>query len=765
MLKESYLQFFFLSLYIFIGLVPRFGAIDFANTQWLSLSLISFFHSLYNYKRLININFGWIPLLLLLFNVFIFLSGISAKNFPEFFIESSKVLILTVVFFNCYIAFSKDKFLIRALFFLVAAMLLIEVFSVLKIFRANYYASIVEKVGRSAVYRGIAGNINIAAYSMVFKSIAVLYFINNTKKNIFKVLGVLFLIPTFFAISLTGSRGALLSIYVVIFLYFMINLYQYNKTKNIRHILSTFFYVIPFSISFIITELVFDTLRTSYRTAQIFQRGSASRLQYWIDAINATMDHPFFGVGFGNWKIFSMYYNKDYMRDYVVPYHAHNDFLQIFAEIGILGGLIFLLIFFFSFYIIIINFIKEKKGENNILKFLFLSIIVYAIDSSLNFPISRPLVVVTFFVILASVASYDNSQIIRKKNYLRSFLPILFILGSSTSLLIQKRSYNSAVQQVNLYVDYNKGSFDDPVEEIDLYEEDFPNVTQTAMPIKAIKAHYYAQSNRIDEAIDILKTGPKKFDNPFIGIYEAKLANIYNDLEQYDSAFKYATIAYDKLSNNLYHAGHLIKSASELKKFDIVKKVFDKNRKYNEEGIWYFFLRTMYANSVESEIDIDSLRQISIKARNLFPQNDQIKIIFQDLIYGYEKLQQAEDYFNKGSDLYSIGDYEGSFNEYQKASNLIPTEYAYRQNMALAKISSQDFDVALDILNYTIDSLTVPDENARIYILRGGIMVLKGLAFDACLDFITALEKKDKLAEKLILENCSQFSSQYNPDL
>ena len=126
---------------------------------------------------------------------------------------------------------------------------------------------------------------------------------------------------------------------------------------------------------------------------------------------------------------------------------------------------------------------------------------------------------------------------------------------------------------------------------------------------------------------------------------------------------------------------------------------------------------------------------------------------------------QAEDHFDKGLELYNNGDYQSSYEQYQKASNLIPTEYAYRQNMALAKIGDEDYDSALNILNYTIDSLTVPNENGRIFVLRGGVLALKGFAFDACLDFITALEKKDELAENLIIENCSQFSSQYNPEL
>ena len=269
MVKGFLVQHLFLFLYTFIGLVPRFGAIDTANTQWFSLSIIALCHTIYNYRQLSDVRFTSIPFFIVLLNFFIILSGLSASNVPEFFIEYSKIIILTTVFFNCYVVFSRKKILIESLLILIAAILMIEVFSVLNTFRTNYYAAIVDKIGRTPIYRGIAGNINIAAYSMVFKSIALLYFVNKTKNKIFKYSGTLLLIPTFFAISLTGSRGALLSIYIVIVSYLIINIYEYVKTKKIDKLLSTLFYVVPFSISFIITELVFDTLRVSYRTSNI----------------------------------------------------------------------------------------------------------------------------------------------------------------------------------------------------------------------------------------------------------------------------------------------------------------------------------------------------------------------------------------------------------------------------------------------------------------------------------------------------------------
>ena len=222
------------------------------NPQWVILGLASLLHTLFNYKKLNAMNFGVLPILVVAFNIWMFLSGINAQNFPEFIIESSKMVILSAVFFNTYLDFGTKKSLINLFFILLGSMLIIEVYSILSTFRSNYYASIVEKVGRLAIYKGIAGNINIAAFSIVFKSIGLLYLINIIKSKFLKLTGILILIGAFFAVALTGSRGALLSIYIVILSYFFFNLYKFYKTRKRSDILRTLYYVIPFTISFII---------------------------------------------------------------------------------------------------------------------------------------------------------------------------------------------------------------------------------------------------------------------------------------------------------------------------------------------------------------------------------------------------------------------------------------------------------------------------------------------------------------------------------
>ena len=148
----------------------------------------------------------------------------------------------------------------------------------------------------------------------------------------------------------------------------------------------------------------------------------------------------------------------------------------------------------------------------------------------------------------------------------------------------------------------------------------------------------------------------------------------------------------------------------------------------------------------------------------MFPQNKQLKLIFQELVYGSEKMVEAELFFESGLKEYNRGNFDKSYEEYEKAANLIPTEYAYRQNMALAKIGEMKYDEALKILNYTIDSLTIPKENGRIYILRGGVLALKGKNNLACRDFIIAGQKKDSLAPQLLIDNCRAMATKFNPE-
>ena len=72
------------------------------------------------------------------------------------------------------------------------------------------------------------------------------------------------------------------------------------------------------------------------------------RINFYSHAVNSIFKNPFLGVGLGNWKIKSIDLNKENIIGYSIPYHVHNDYLEIGAEIGIVGLGIYIAIFIFG---------------------------------------------------------------------------------------------------------------------------------------------------------------------------------------------------------------------------------------------------------------------------------------------------------------------------------------------------------------------------------------------------------------------------------
>ena len=74
------------------------------------------------------------------------------------------------------------------------------------------------------------------------------------------------------------------------------------------------------------------------------------RLRFYKHALTSISKNLFFGVGIGNWKLVSIAYDSKDIKQYIIPYHAHNDFLQIASESGVLASIFY--IFYFHFYFI-----------------------------------------------------------------------------------------------------------------------------------------------------------------------------------------------------------------------------------------------------------------------------------------------------------------------------------------------------------------------------------------------------------------------------
>ena len=137
----------------------------------------------------------------------------------------------------------------------------------------------------------------------------------------------------------------------------------------------------------------------------------SQRLRFYSHAFDQIATTPIIGCGIGNWKLVSIKYESKNMYSYVVPFFTHNDFLEIFAETGILGITSYLV---FIILIFRMNFTNIKLWYNNKVDFenliYSLPLIVYFIDMNLNFPLARPSMQILLLIYILILFKIKNKQ-------------------------------------------------------------------------------------------------------------------------------------------------------------------------------------------------------------------------------------------------------------------------------------------------------------------------------------------------------------------
>ncbi len=349
----------------------------------------------------------------LLFIVFGLISIQVAENKVEGVVTISQFLI----FFSSFVIIiflsklKHIKFIKVFTVFTLVAVLLESVY-------INYlfYDSIVISgniLDRSNEFRGFTANINISSFSLCLKIPLLFYLLFNTKVNTVKLLLLIMIFSSIMTIVLLGGRASIIALLFILVFIFIICVLNSNKLKIINLSLSILIVILS-----LYTYQYFNQNNTSSRVVERFSnvlnptadQSVRERLDFYNTAFQSIKNKPLLGIGIGNWKLISIDYSKGLIEDYKVPYHVHNDFLQVAAEIGLFGGIAYIYFIFFPFLISIKKFLIDKEKNLNQYALVFLIFGVYIIDSLLNFPMVRP---ANFIYLLFAIAlfyiSYPNN--------------------------------------------------------------------------------------------------------------------------------------------------------------------------------------------------------------------------------------------------------------------------------------------------------------------------------------------------------------------
>ncbi|RLC36261.1 MAG: hypothetical protein DRH33_07300 [Candidatus Nealsonbacteria bacterium] len=298
----------------------------------------------------------------------------------------------------------------------------------------------IRNIGRQQVF-GLFGNVNFfAEYLIIPLPIAVsLFFASQNKFK--KTLLLIAILAMGTSLIVTFTRSSYLGFGVS--LIFMAILFITLQGKNFIKENKKFFIIILVTI-IIITLLfvipnplnksgtVIYKIKSRVSVAQLSQSFSiGSRIANWKYTTLMIKDNPILGSGIGTYKYNSLKYQARFLEQgqnrsiypYVFATKTHNEYLQLWAELGIVGLGIFIW-FIISYFCYGLRSIKRVKNryKQGIIIGLMGAVVAVLFDGIFGFPLHLPATIVLFWLALALTIVTIKSEIgveenkITKKN-------------------------------------------------------------------------------------------------------------------------------------------------------------------------------------------------------------------------------------------------------------------------------------------------------------------------------------------------------------
>ena len=469
---------------------------DFRINQEMSLKLFTIFlFTLWILRILNNEEFYFektnlnLPIL-----IFILLMTVSLLR-SQFFMVSLNDYIIFLFYFLIYFLIinninHKIQFdsLIK-LFFITAT--IIAIYALMQYYGFDPYLKELSAITSTIGQKNWVSNYLVLIFPLIFS-----YFLleNRKKYKLYYYLSVSIIYAT---LMICQSRG----IWISIICTFLIGIFLIYKYKIFDVFKKNKKWMTLIILTFLLITIIYSTdnpLNKSYltipqRALTILDEQDPSintRLLIWKTTFEMIKDYPLLGTGIGTFKINYLYYqakylnnNSGYIRYLANAKEAHNEYLQIAAEMGLFGLGVFGLIIY-TFYTLIINFIKKKNNdlskreingdENTIIENgnckiislfenqekdkiivfgLLMGVTCFLIHSLFCFPLHVPALGLTFFIIIGltlayikniSSLKYQMSVIIKKKIFKNKKIKIfciflvLFFMIFTIDLLVIK---------------------------------------------------------------------------------------------------------------------------------------------------------------------------------------------------------------------------------------------------------------------------------------------------------------------------------------
>jgi len=571
---------FIILVYIFVvTFTPNWMALDTNAPKFMTLSFVNLLSFIYLVTRpdikgepgiLMRFFDTKIGLVYGAFMVVVLLSFTQAINILESVLQFTKLFSVFTAVFIISVILMRDSRYVKMVVVVGALLLIFDSVSV------YYYIGefINRNISRITDIKSVYSNKNILASAIFVKMPFALYLWMFDKGRLKKI-GLFSLFTAMLATWFLATRGfylGLIFISVVFTIYVLVDYFR-DRDKELLWKLGGYMgaFLLSLAIFSIVqsnlypqigrhTQPVGTQLATIQRTAQ-----SSNRVDSWFWSVDMIRDNPFLGIGAGNWKINILEYENQQNTGYIYLYKAHNDFLETTVETGIIGGLLYLLIFVFVFWNLLRAYLNRRQKTLRY-RHLFLAatgLLFYSFDAFFNFPIDRPEIQMLFALYVAiGIATAlkpvqeaeDEKQTATafeletgkenrpQRTIMARILSGLFIVLMLGSAYVLYLNFESSKLQRVIYQDIMRGQLDREPEMFMKGFPDIPNVSIWGESINSTIARYLLEEERNREVIDLLMDD--RDINPFDGRREFFMAMAFNNLGIKDSALIYTEKAY-----------------------------------------------------------------------------------------------------------------------------------------------------------------------------------------------------------------------------
>jgi len=346
-----------------------------------------------------------------------------------------------------FIMFGEDKFFKVVSYSAVIISTLFSIVGVCEVFLIKIILlPTIMPPGSVLGHRGFAAEYLLSA--IPFFLIANEY-IGKEKKNILLVAAIINVSFLLF----TRSRAGIIILLTIALIYIAFTFLMKEKRKRFTVLKPILVVVISSFLISLIPVKVGERPDLKSTAESFFDEDFKSnilRRNFWDASLQMMQEDPITGKGLYKWSGYYPQYFGDYFSDknlfLVQNVHAHNDFLEIFAESGIAALLIFALIYL---AIALTLFNKSKRNEKYFpLLLTFLITLAFSFISFPNYKFaSYFLAAVAGGVAFIASNEKEDKPVRIKLNHFKWVLFLLIILGGSVSYikLRSEISYGQAI--------------------------------------------------------------------------------------------------------------------------------------------------------------------------------------------------------------------------------------------------------------------------------------------------------------------------------